>query len=74
MLAAKRRDAAPGELAAVRPLVEREVLAERRKAELQALYERLLAKYSVGIDLPVAPVAPVAPVVLGASGNGRGAP
>jgi len=52
VLVRERRDAAPAELAAVRPLVEREVLAERRKAELQALYERLLAKYSVRIDSP----------------------
>jgi len=68
VLVRERSDGAPAELAAVRPLVEREVLAERRKAEMQALYERLLAKYSVSIDLPVAPVVP------GASGNGRGAP
>ena len=52
VLVRERRDAAAAELAAVRPLVEREVLAERRKAELQALYERLLAKYSVRIESP----------------------
>jgi hypothetical protein len=39
-------------LADVRPLVERELLAERRKTGLQALYERLLAKYTVTIDMP----------------------
>ena len=39
-------------LADVRPLVERELLAERRKAQLQALYERLLAKYTVTIEMP----------------------
>jgi hypothetical protein len=39
-------------LADVRPLVERELLAERRKTQLQALYERLLAKYTVTIEMP----------------------
>ena len=39
-------------LADVRPLVEREFLAERRKAQLQALYERLLRKYTVAIEMP----------------------
>jgi hypothetical protein len=52
VLVRERSDGAPAELAAVRPLVEREVLAERRKAEMQALYERLLAKYSVRIESP----------------------
>jgi hypothetical protein len=52
VLVRERSDGAPAELAAARPLVEREVLAERRKAELQALYERLLAKYAVRIDSP----------------------
>lgn len=39
-------------LAEVRALVEREVLAERRKAQLEALYERLLARYTVTIEMP----------------------
>jgi hypothetical protein len=65
VLVRERSDGAPADLARVRPLVERELQAERRKAELQGLYERLLAKYSVSIDMPVAPVA---------VGNGRGAP
>jgi len=56
---------AAAELATVRPLVERELMAERRKAELQALYERLLAKYSVSIDMPKSPPA---------AGGARGAP
>jgi len=62
---------AAADLAKVRPLVEREVLAERRKAEMQALYERLLAKYSIRIDLPVAPIAPAVPA---AETDARGAP
>ncbi len=37
-------------LADVRPLVEREFLNERRKAELQSLYERLSKKYAITID------------------------
>jgi hypothetical protein len=45
--------AAP-ELAEIRPVVEREVLAERRKRELDALYERLLAKYTVTVEKPKA--------------------
>ena len=43
--------AAPA-LAEIRPQVEREVLAERRKKELDALYERLLQKYTVTIEKP----------------------
>jgi len=39
-------------LADVRPVVERELLAERRRTQLQALYERLLAKYTVTIEMP----------------------
>jgi len=39
-------------LAEIRPLIERELLAERRKTQLQALYERLLAKYTVAIEMP----------------------
>ena len=65
VLVSERTNGAAAEFATVRPLVEREVLAERRKAELQALYERLLAKYSVRIDMPVAPAA---------AGDARGAP
>ena len=38
------------ELAAVRPLVEREVQAERRKTQLQALYDRFLANYAVTVE------------------------
>jgi len=46
-----RENAAPSrpDLAAVRPMVEREILAERKKKELNALYERMLAKYRVEI-------------------------
>ena len=45
-------------LSAVRPLVTREILAERRKKELDELYERLLAKYSVSIEMPRVAPAP----------------
>jgi parvulin-like peptidyl-prolyl isomerase len=48
----ERTSGAAAELATVRPLVEREVQAERRKAAMQALYERLLAKYPVSIEAP----------------------
>jgi len=42
------------ELSAVRPVVEREVLLERRKKELQDLYNRLLEKYTAKIEQPPA--------------------
>jgi hypothetical protein len=48
---------AAAELATVRPLVEREVQAERRRAQLQALYERLLSKYAVSVEMPDSPAA-----------------
>jgi hypothetical protein len=38
--------------AVVRPMVERELLAERRQKELNGLYERLLAKYQVRVERP----------------------
>ncbi|MGA8032750.1 MAG: peptidylprolyl isomerase [Casimicrobiaceae bacterium] len=47
------RERVPGvapPLAGIRPFVEREVLAERRKADLRSLYDRLLAKYTVEIE------------------------
>jgi hypothetical protein len=37
-------------LSEVRPQVEREVLLDRKKKELQALYDRLLEKYTVKIE------------------------
>ncbi len=43
------------ELSHVRPLVEREFLAERRKTELQSLYERLSKKYSITVNKSEAP-------------------
>jgi hypothetical protein len=52
VLVRERVAAAPPALADVRPLVERELLAERRRTQLQALYERLLAKYTVAIEMP----------------------
>jgi hypothetical protein len=46
----ERIDGSPPNLAAVRPVVEREVMADRRKRQLAAMYERLLTKYSVVVD------------------------
>jgi hypothetical protein len=48
--------AAQQPLANIRPEVEREVLLERKKKELQNLYERLLEKYTVKIE-PLPPPA-----------------
>lgn len=56
-------------LADVRPLVEREFLAERRRRELQALYERLLRKYTVSIEMPKEETKQAA--APGAQGGGR---
>ncbi len=47
-----RVEASVPELAAVRPAVEREFMAERRKQQLAAMYERLLEKYRVVIERP----------------------
>ena len=54
VLVRERVAGAPPELAEIRPMVEREVLAERRKRDLDNLYERLLAKYTVTIEKPKA--------------------
>jgi parvulin-like peptidyl-prolyl isomerase len=51
--------AAPG-LAEIRPQVERDLIAERRKKDLDTLYERLLAKYTVTIEKAKPPVAAAA--------------
>lgn len=48
------------DLASVRPLVEREVIAERRQRALAALYDRLLARTTVIIERPAEPAAPPA--------------
>jgi len=46
------------ELATIRALVERELGAERRKAEIDSLYGRLLQRYTVTIVKPKAAVSP----------------
>jgi hypothetical protein len=48
------------DLASVRPQVEREVIQDRRRRELDALYERLLARYPVTVERPAPKDAPVA--------------
>lgn len=55
VLVLERTAGAQPALADVRPVVEREFLAERRRAQMQALYERLLQKYSVAVEMPKAP-------------------
>ena len=52
VLVRKRVAAATPDIATIRPMVEREVLAERRKKSLNGLYERLLGKYTVTIEMP----------------------
>ena len=58
VLVSERVAASDPPLADVRPIVEREFLAERRRAQLQALYERLLQGYTVSIEMPKAPEKP----------------
>jgi parvulin-like peptidyl-prolyl isomerase len=43
---------------ALRPVAAREVLAERRKRQLAAMYDRLLEKYKVVVERPAAPREP----------------
>jgi hypothetical protein len=71
VLVQQRTSGAQAELDKVRPLVEREVQAERRTAAVQALYDRLLAKYVVTIEKPSLKAAATAPA---ASGMVAGAP
>ncbi len=52
VLVQERVAGAAPELADIRPMVEREVLAERRRRDLDALYERFLQKYTVTIEMP----------------------
>src|SRR5512141_166917 len=50
VLVTERLEGSAPDLAAVRPAVERELLAERRKRQLASLYESLLAKYTVVVE------------------------
>jgi parvulin-like peptidyl-prolyl isomerase len=52
VLVRERADASLPDLAAIRPAVERELLADRRTRQLAAMYERLLGKYRVVIERP----------------------
>ena len=52
VLVPERVASARPELADVRPMVERELLADWRRTQLQALYEKMLAKYTVTIEMP----------------------
>jgi PPIC-type PPIASE domain len=45
-------------LAQVRPTVERELLRERRRKQLDAVYERLLTKYTVVVERPPVEAGP----------------
>ena len=65
VLVQERVAGAAPELAEVRPVVEREVLAERRKRDLDTLYERLLEKYTVTIEKPKAKPQPAAAAGVG---------
>jgi parvulin-like peptidyl-prolyl isomerase len=52
VLVLEREEAKSPELADVKPLVEREVVSAKRRAQLEAMYEKLLEKYSVSIEMP----------------------
>jgi len=58
VLVHERVEGALPNLEALRPVARREVLAERRKRQLAAMYDRLLEKYTVVIERPVAPQGP----------------
>ena len=58
VLVRERVEGASPNLEALRPVARREVLAERRKRELAAMYDRLLEKYTVVIERPAAPQVP----------------
>jgi len=64
VLLRERLAAAAPQLSEIRPMVEREVLAERRKRDLDALYERLLERYTVTIEKPK-------PAQAASAGTGR---
>lgn len=50
VLVRERIEARTPDFAVVRPVLEREFVAERRKQQLTAMYDRLLAKYTVTIE------------------------
>lgn len=50
VLVRERQDGQTPALADVRPLVEQELLADRRARELRAMYERLLDRYRIHIE------------------------
>lgn len=52
VLVRERVAATSPDLATMRPLVERELAAERRKRDLQSYYERMLRKYTVTTERP----------------------
>ena len=66
VLVRERVAAAKPALAEIRPMLERELLADRRKKELDALYARLLEKYTVTIEMP----KPAPPPAAAAGGSG----
>jgi len=55
VLVSERVEGALPSLDALRPVGRREVLAERRKRQLAAMYDRLLEKYTVMIEQPLGP-------------------
>ncbi len=57
ILVSEKMPAGQQPLSAIRPQVEREVLLERKNKELQNLYDHLLEKYTVKIELPPTPSA-----------------
>jgi hypothetical protein len=54
---------------ALRPIALREVVAERRKRQLAALYDGLLQKYTVVVERPAAPTVPASGAASGQGGS-----
>ncbi len=55
VLVSQKTDPPAANLEEIRPQVEREVQQEKRKAQLEAMYQTLLKKYSVTIEFPSGP-------------------
>jgi hypothetical protein len=53
----------------LRPIALREVVAERRKRQLAALYSDLLKKYTVVLERPLAPEARASGAAPGKGGS-----
>jgi PPIC-type PPIASE domain len=61
VLVRERADGGLPRVADVRPALERDFMADRRKRQMNALYEKLLGKYTVVVERRPAPSPPASP-------------